>query len=466
MTQGSRHAALPPFLVGAALGISSVVAAGLLLYGGVGFVQALVVVIATLFASLALGVARGATPNAGEPIEVLRRRWLLLLFAFALASVFSGLWEVFRGMGARALTQGVGLALLAALPQYAGGSVLGTMRRIPDAPRGLAATAPAALLGAAAGVLVLGFLLFPTLSSTASLLVALVALSAAALVQGWVLDETLWVRSEINPKRREQGLRIEQWERGSPPLRRTALLRSDEIVGVVGKGSEPLAPLDALVDRGLRRWSSSTRRGLLLGGGTGAIALGRLAADPETELHLVDPDAALLEGWRSLVPEADRKRLHLCPHRPLRILLGREEGFPAAGFDFVVLHTSVSAPMGEPPELPSEVVDRLASLLTPNGILVMTPLRDEGRVDPILPMARCLESRFEAVSLYVGASATPLPVGDVPTNRVEAWRRLGLRDGGRPAVLVAGRGAGEPWPDRLDGHLQVRIREPATEGGP
>jgi hypothetical protein len=182
--------------------VASIVAAGLLLYGGPGFIQALGVVLAILLGALGAGVATGHAGRTDDPVEALRRRWLLTLLAFTLAAGFSAGWEAFRGFGALPLTQGVGLALLGGFPLFAGGAVLGFLGRPEDLPGGIRGPAVPALAGGAAGALLLGFVLFPALSPTGTLLSCLVTLSIAALVQGRVLDEVTWVRGREELGRR------------------------------------------------------------------------------------------------------------------------------------------------------------------------------------------------------------------------------------------------------------------------
>jgi hypothetical protein len=178
-------ALVPPFLVGAALAVVGGVAVGLLLYGGPGFVPALSVILAVIFLALAAGLRRGLRAGRMGGIEEARRGWLPLLVSVSLAAVFSGLWEVFRGFQAGAVSQGVGLALLAALPMYAGGGVLGGL--VAGSGEG-GSVGPSVLAGAGVGILGMGAFLFPTFSPTVMLLLCLMVLSASALLHARVLD--------------------------------------------------------------------------------------------------------------------------------------------------------------------------------------------------------------------------------------------------------------------------------------
>jgi hypothetical protein len=185
------------FLVGAALAVVGEVAVGLLLYGGPGFIPALSVILAVILLALAVGLRAGSRMGRGGSIENARRRWLPLLVAVSLAALFSGLWEVFRGFQAGALSQGAGLAFLAALPMYAGGAVLGGFA--PDSGEG-GWVGPPALAGAGVGVLGTGYFLFPTFSPTVILLLCLMVLSAAALLHGRALDRRVAVETVQEPE--------------------------------------------------------------------------------------------------------------------------------------------------------------------------------------------------------------------------------------------------------------------------
>lgn len=181
--------AVPPFLVGSAAAVAGEVAAGLLLYSGAGFLQALTLVLATLLGALALGLWSAPTPPPEAPVEAARRRWLLTLVAFAVAGVTSGAWSLLGGLTSGAVARGLGLALLAALPLYAAGGLLGTMAALR--PHGIRGPGAAAAAGAAVGAVFTGFLLVRTVAPLAMYVYCLLALSAGALLHGGVLDRYL-----------------------------------------------------------------------------------------------------------------------------------------------------------------------------------------------------------------------------------------------------------------------------------
>ncbi|MFN0009832.1 MAG: hypothetical protein ACKVXR_18205 [Planctomycetota bacterium] len=185
--QALGSAWMPPLLVGAAAGIAAEVAVAILLYAGPGFMRSLTTVLAVEGAALALGL-HAAPVSSAHPVESLRRRWLFCLASFIAAALYGTAWSLFEGLGEGRIGQGLGLALLAGLPMFACGSVLGSMGSASSiaaaGPRG--SSAPAAL-GAALGFVATGTLL-PLAPIPASLLVGcLVLLSGGAMVYGAVL---------------------------------------------------------------------------------------------------------------------------------------------------------------------------------------------------------------------------------------------------------------------------------------
>lgn len=110
----------------------------------------------------------------------MHRRWLLAIAAFAVAAAASGAWSLTSTFTGTPLSRGIGLALLAALPLYATGAVLGGLA----AARPGAGVGAAALLGAAAGAVVLGSVLLVRLEPISIYLLCVVLTSGAALLQG------------------------------------------------------------------------------------------------------------------------------------------------------------------------------------------------------------------------------------------------------------------------------------------
>jgi hypothetical protein len=167
------------------LTLTASVGMGLLLYRGNGMLPALAGILTVLFLFLAMGLSSACPPPSETvPDRGDQRPWTQALVVQFLAAGYAAAWEAFRGFGATGWTQMVGLTLWCALPALAAGRVLGGWAENLIPRRGSAGTGVAAmaLIGAAVGGWVL-VLIFPGFSPTSILMVAMVALSAGALLE-------------------------------------------------------------------------------------------------------------------------------------------------------------------------------------------------------------------------------------------------------------------------------------------
>ena len=191
-TNSPRAPWAPALLVGAAAAIAAEVAVAILLYAGPGFMRSLTTVLAIEGVALAAGLHTAPSLTSrgrSDFVERLRRRWLLCLSAFAAATMFGTLWSLFESLGEGRLGQGVGLALLAGLPLFACGAVLGGMGSAAESDGRLPRPGATAALGAGIGFVITGALL-PRAAIPASLLVGcLVLLSASGMIYGVMLAE-------------------------------------------------------------------------------------------------------------------------------------------------------------------------------------------------------------------------------------------------------------------------------------
>jgi hypothetical protein len=179
---------VPSFVTGAALATTATVAVALLLYSGEGMLKSLILIVAFELGALGLGLGITVPTTRGEALVSLRRRWLSVLVAFLAASIFVLAWLFKAGFGARAGTQALGLALLAGLPLYMGGQLLVAISA-DESGRGGGGVGAFATLGACAGVLVTGLSGLGRVGVPSLMFFMLMALSGAALVQGWLLRD-------------------------------------------------------------------------------------------------------------------------------------------------------------------------------------------------------------------------------------------------------------------------------------
>lgn len=411
-----RHG-IPAFLAGVALALGIQVSAGLLLYGGPGFLPALSVVLAT--ASLALGAGLAAPPGVSWPgsggappewseltggplleireVERVRRRWLGLLLAFTAAAFFAGGWELFRGFGARGLTQGVGLALMVASPMFAGGRLLASpaMRLVgePGGDAGNWGGGSWALAGAAAGFLLLAHLLFPALSPTAVLLFCVVATSGGALVHGWLLDEVAQV--EVEPRSGGQ-VRL-RWRRPRPGSEGVAWLdRGGESV-VRGGDGEPTHPADRALEMEILPLLSEPSHVVAVGWRSIPMAL---AAGPAARIDVVDPDPERVEWLVSeLVGEEGNGRV---TNRALSFDAWLASG--PSSVDLVVASGSLLHG-GEAPSASAWAA--LADRLGPGGVVVVHGLVEGRAGDGLLAPLEAASGVFGLCAAYVGPAPGP-----------------------------------------------------------
>jgi hypothetical protein len=453
MTKRTVRMATPPFLVGMALALGMQVAAGLLLYGGPGLLRALSVVLATgslaLAAGLASGGEAGSTPWVGahaagrarvpapalpiEATEGARRRWLLLLVAFAAAAFFAGGWEIFRGFGSRGWSQGTGLAALVALPLYAGGRLLASpaFQRSPqDAPRRAhGGVGVPALTGAAVGFLALGYLLFPILSPTALFLLCVVATSGGALAHGRLLDEVAQVEVSDAPERApaEGGVRV-RWRRARPPA--GELVWFDALGACVVRTLEGGPPSPALEALEMAFPVAGEGFNDVVAAGWELLPSALAVAEESSRILVIDPDP---ERVRWLAHELGAgERVHSVDPGPSSVAAWLEgEGLHAARIMVVATLLPRPASWAE-----------LARMLAPGGVLLV---HGSESADPggLLALLRAGHEHFAEAAAWVG----PADAGSPSREGILAFRAAG----GDPVA----------WPDRIGSLLKVLPGDPA-----
>jgi hypothetical protein len=190
MSRGLRAVRwLPPFLLGVATATSAEIGAVLLLYSGPQMLRSLTVVLVVDCAALGLGLWSAPGPGPGLDDDV-RRRWLLYFTSILAATVFAGAWSLLRHLGSTGLEQGLGLALLAALPLYASGALLGAMSAgsVSEPSVHPPRVGASAVAGATLGFAATGLSLAHVLTPASLLLTALALVSAGGLVHGAILE--------------------------------------------------------------------------------------------------------------------------------------------------------------------------------------------------------------------------------------------------------------------------------------
>lgn len=390
-----RLAWLPAFLAGAAAATAAELSAGLLLYSGLGLLRALTAILAVQMMAFALGLWTAWAPDDPPGVEHVRRRWLLALIAFTAAATFAGFSRILGQRANGALGQGLGLALLGALPLLASGALLGSMGRVTGREtRGGVTVGAGAASGAAVGFLLTGFVFVPALEPSSALLACVIALSAGALLHGWVLDERE-VGEELEARWTPRGrVSVEDRVRGAPRQRRRVLLEGGRVRGaeLVEGGQEPgwQQAVLATVARGRPPVDST----LVYGTGVGWLlrALGRpLGEAGDTAAAGARPARVL-----GVEPNPDVRRLAMAHFPPGRsgeddpwADLDHRDGLPvhrlpslAERFDLVVIDALALGAAADVPSLGPAALAPVLACLEPGGTLViggLVPPRDESR---------------------------------------------------------------------------------------
>jgi len=376
-TRPPRFGWLPPFLVGASAAVAAEVAIGMLLYSGPGFVRSLTVILAVEGAALAAGL--WSAPASGpDLIDRLRRRWLLCLAAFLAAAVFGATWSVLRWIGEGPLGQGVGLAVLAGLPLYTAGAVIGGLSVASSSDPGarLRGPAPPAVVGAASGFVLTGVLL-PRAPMPASLLVAsLVMISLGGMIFGGVLRSRLQIRVRARRSSRGGEVRVEDRRLPAENLASRLLLEGPYVRREIMLGSDGVTPWDAAVVRALMPRQDTGWRVLLVGGGVSAAPRTLLREHQVGAIDVVERSGAVVELGR----EHFDTDLAIARGERIRVEVGNLDdllGEVTPGYGLVIVDTAALAPVGGVSGLSRATRARLLEATDPDGTLVWGPLAAE-----------------------------------------------------------------------------------------
>jgi hypothetical protein len=368
---------LPPFLLGVSAAVVAEVAVGLLLYGGPGFMRSLTAILAVEAAALGMGFLAS---GGGEPegVDGLRRRWLFCLVAFLAAVLFSALWSAVDVLGASPLGQGLGLALLAALPLYAAGGVLGAMGPAcgPSSQSRLSSVGGPTALGAAFGFAVTGASLPQVVTPASLLLVCLVLLSGGGLVFGSVLDSRLHVHVRA---RRPSGLGdvcIEDRHLVSQGRAARVLLEGAWVRRWSTLSSDGSEPWDVEAFRGLGGGVGHPSRLLMVGGGCSSLPGIAARAVKTLRVDVVERSHAVVELGR----EHMETGLHASEDGRVVVRTGNtDDALDGLGapYQLVLVDSAALAPVGGTAALSRHGMRALAGAVAADGALAVGPVRPE-----------------------------------------------------------------------------------------
>ena len=371
-----RFSFLPALLVGASAAVAAEVAMAILLYYGAGLVRSLTTILAVEAAAFAVGMW-SAPRGDHDLVERLRHRWLLCLLAYLAAAVFGTLWSI-EVLGEARWVQGAGLAVLAALPLYSAGSVLGglAVAAKTDLDRGLTGPGSAAAVGAAFGFVFAGYLL-PRAPMPASLLVAcLVMLSLGGMIFGTVLDSRTDVEELSRRPARSGSVSVRARRRPADDVAGLELREDLHIRRVMPFEPTRRLPWDVVVTRQLLPNLDVSIRVVFIGGGASSAPQAIVSEHPLARVDALERTGAVVElgrdhfGTGLAIKRGDRLSVYAGNLDDLIESLEPE-------FDIVVFDRAALAPIGGVGALSKASVTRLKAGLKPGGLFVWGPRRPE-----------------------------------------------------------------------------------------
>ncbi|MEX1182467.1 MAG: SDR family oxidoreductase [Gemmatimonadota bacterium] len=190
--RGHTARALAALAIGTALGATAAGGTALLLYTGQGFIRAAGLLVSSTVMAVAAGIWAG-TPDAeaardGAGQVSMRARWTITIIMLIAAGLFAAFWSARAPFRSLALGGAVAVLLLLALPAYAAGSLLAGLQARDRARLRRAAAggiAPAAVAGAATGVLLATAVLIQNTAPEGIYYGAAVLLSLTSLLDRW-----------------------------------------------------------------------------------------------------------------------------------------------------------------------------------------------------------------------------------------------------------------------------------------
>lgn len=373
-TRSRRAEWLPPLLVGVACATAAEIAVGVLLYAGAGLMRSLSTVLVVEAAALAIGLWSAPGPGP-DLVSRLRRRWVLCLVSFLAAAFYGTSWSVLRELGDTAIGQGFGLAILAALPLYACGTVLGgmTTAAMTDGRGPRAGPGAAAAIGAAIGFALTGLMLPRSPVPSYLLIGCLALLSVAGMVYGVVLGARLHIEVKANRSASAFPVRVEDRRLSEDGLAWRFLLEGEHVRRAISlSGENAVVPWDVAVGRGLMPPLEASWRVLVVGGGASPLPRMVVLEHPTGSVDVLERVGAVVELGRE--------------HFETGLGVGRTERSSVAvgnlddlveglsgSYDLVVVDGAALASLGGAGGLSRRAKSALGQRVSAGGVLVWGP---------------------------------------------------------------------------------------------
>lgn len=417
MTNLRRRAEwMPPLLVGVACSTAAAVAISVLLYAGSGLMRSLSTVLVVEASAFAIGLWSAPGPGP-DLVRCLRRRWLLCMASFLAAAFYGTSWSVRQELGSTALGQGFGLAIMAALPLYTCGAVLGgmTTARLTDSRGPRPGPGAAAAIGAAIGLAITGFMLPKSSVPSYMLIVSLMLLSIGGMWYWAVLETHLHIEVKASDSATASGARVEDRRLLADGVASRVLLEGPHVRRTIELSSES-APVswDLAVARGLMPPLEAPWRVLVVGGGASSLPRMVVREHPAASVDVLERIGAIVELGRDHFETG----LHVGQTGRSSVAVGNlddlVEGL-SGSYDLVVVDGAALEPLGGAEGFSRRAKTMLRQRVSAGGALVCGP-----NVDPVVEavdgwstvtLTRARDDGKEEVVLITGPDAT-LPSTD------------------------------------------------------
>jgi hypothetical protein len=400
----------PPLLLGAACAMAAEVAIGVLLYAGTGLMRSLSTVLVVEAAAFAVGLWSAPGPGPRLPSRI-RRRWLLCMMSFLAAAFYGTSWSVLRELGETALGQGFGLAIMAALPLYTCGAVLGGMSaaRLTDGRGPRVGPGAAATTGAAIGFLITGFMLPRAPVPSHLLIVCLLLLSVGGVWYRVLLGSHLHIDVKASESSAISRVRVEDRRLLADRVASRILLEGEHVRRTARlSGENEVVPWDIAVARGLMPLLGVPWRVLVVGGGVSPLPRMVVREHPIASVEVLERVGAVVEFGRDHFDTG----LHVGHTERSSVAVGNlddlVEGL-SGSYDLVVVDSAALEALGGREGLSRRSRAILRQRISADGVLVWGPDADPAQ-DAVtgwstLALARAGEGGEEEVVLVAGPEA-------------------------------------------------------------
>lgn len=416
---------LPALLVGVACATAAEIAIGVLLYAGTGLMRSLSTVLVVEAAALAIGLWSAPGPGP-RLVSRIRLRWILCLASFLAAASYATSWSALGELGDTAIGQGFGLAIMAALPLYTCGTVLGGMSTasLTDGRGARAGPGAAAAVGAAMGFAVTGLMLPRSPVPSFLLIGCLALLSLGGMMYGVVLGARPHIEVKAIRPATALPVRVEDRRLSEDGLASRVLLEAGHVRRAIGlSGVSAVIPWDVAVGRRFMPPLEASWRVLVVGGGASPLPRMVMREHPTGSVHVLERLGDVVELGRD--------------HFETGLEVGStERSFVAVGnlddlieglsgsYDLVVVDGAALESLGGAGGLSVRAKAALRQRVSARGVLVWGPHSDPATeaVDgwSMVVLTRPCVGDEDEVLLVAGRQAA-LP----PTDLIEGFRALG-----------------------------------------